>query len=197
MKRPTTLVLFSGGLDSAVLLAWAKRRGPVATLTADYAGRPAGERRAERALLRHFRITQRHRCAFPATHSSWVDGSADRSFIPGRNLLLHANAFSLARRLGYEAVAVGHLRTDGDEFPDARGEFLRAFARLWRLGDPDPRRAPRLLLPFIRGTKQDVVALGRRMGVPFEKSWSCHRDRQGPCGRCEACRERERALTVT
>jgi 7-cyano-7-deazaguanine synthase len=189
------LVLFSGGLDSAVLLHWARAKGPVATLTFDAPGRPRGERRAERRLLDAYGIRDRHRLAFPDGTASWVRGDRRRAYVPGRNLFFHASALLLAHRLGCRWVAAGHLATDAEAFPDARRSFFDRLEALDRAARRPGDRAVGILTPFLGWTKADVVREGRAGGVPLELSWSCYRDGPRPCGACTACRERGAALT--
>jgi len=51
-----------------------------------------------------------------------------------------------------------------------------------------------LLAPFLGMTKRDIVSLGVSLGVPFEKTYSCYRGTEPPCGECATCRQREEAL---
>jgi len=170
------VVLLSGGIDSAVALAWAKARYKVAAaLSCEVTGRPRREARActavaKRAGVRLIRV----KTPFLRPRPS--------GYAPARNLVLHAIALSVAEDLGAHAVVAGHNRSDASFFEDARPAYFR---RLERLG-----RGIRILLPFARYTDADVIALGARWGVPLELTWSCYRDGLRPCGRCSACRGR-------
>jgi 7-cyano-7-deazaguanine synthase len=194
VTRPTVLVLLSGGLDSAVLLAWARGKGRVAALTFEGPDRPRGERRAARRLLDHYAIRRRYVLRLPEPVPSWVRGPTDRGYVPGRNLFHHAGAMLLARRLGCRWVAAGHLAADAAAFPDARRRFLDDLERLAnearRRGEPPVG----ILTPFLGFTKARVAALGAAWGVPLGLTWSCYRDGPRPCERCVACRERRAAL---
>jgi 7-cyano-7-deazaguanine synthase len=169
------VVLVSGGIDSAVALAWAKERFDVTALSYEVAGRPRPEARAC-ALLAKRAKTRLLRVPTPFLRPR------PSGYVPARNLVFHAIALSIAEDLGAEAVIAGHNLSDAAAFDDARPSYLR---RVESLG-----RGIRILLPFARYTDAEVIALGRRLGVPLELTWSCYRDAARPCRRCSACRGR-------
>jgi len=192
---PGILVLVSGGLDSAVLLAWARQKGPVASLGVEGPDRPAKEREAAERLLDHYRVRDRFTVALPAGVTSWLRGDPTRAYVPGRNLFFHGAALLLAHRLGCRWVAAGHSGDDAQAFRDARRPFFDALETLDRKGlNPQDERVG-ILTPFLGWSKRDVAARGRDWGVPLELSWSCYRDGPTPCGVCTACRERRDALS--
>jgi 7-cyano-7-deazaguanine synthase len=173
MKR--AVVLVSGGLDSAVLLAEAKAGRRVTALSFDLAGRPKGEVRACAALVRWARVPLvRVPVRFLRPRAS--------GYVPARNLVYHAIALSLAEELGAAEVLAGHNRSDARAFADARPSFFRRLERL--------NGGPRIVLPFARLTDAQVLARGRRLGAPLHLTWSCYRDGARPCRRCAACRGR-------
>jgi 7-cyano-7-deazaguanine synthase len=170
------VVLVSGGIDSAVALAWAKERFPqVTALSCEVAGRPRREAQACAAVTRRAKTRL---IRIPARFLR----PRDSGYVPARNLVFHAIALSIAEDLGAEAVVAGHNLSDAASFDDARPSYFR---RVESLG-----RGVRILLPFARYTDADVIALGAQMGVPLELTWSCYRDGARPCRRCSACRGR-------
>lgn len=180
-------MLFSGGIDSTLALAWAQERGgAVHTLEIEWPGRPRGEARAARRILDRFRVRSRHVVRLP--HDLRPRGAHD-GYLASRNLVYHAVAQSLAEVLGAREVVAGHVDEDGRDFPDARPAFFRALAHLAAAGRPGGRRVP------IRNPLSPSVArrLIGGLPVPLEWTWSCWRDRARPCGRCEKC-TRRRAL---
>ena len=169
------VVLVSGGLDSAVALAWAKERFAVTALSFDVAGRPRREAKACDAVVKHARVPMlRVKTPFLRPQLS--------GYVPARNLVFHAIALSQAEERGADAVVAGHNLSDASAFDDARPAYFR---RVESLG-----QGIRILLPFARFTDAEVIALGTRMGVPLRLTWSCYRDRARPCRRCSACRGR-------
>lgn len=166
------VVLVSGGIDSAVALAWARERYDVTALSCEVAGRPRREAKACAAIARRAGAPLvRVRTPFLRPRPS--------GYVPARNLVFHAIALSIAEDRGAEAVVAGHNLSDASAFEDARPAYLR---RVESLG-----KGVRILLPFARYTDAEVIALGVRLSVPLELTWSCYRDGPRPCRRCSAC----------
>lgn len=189
--KARALVLVSGGIDSTVALAWALRRfGRAASLAFDYPGRPAGERLAERRILDRMSVRERYRVPLPLLAPPRGNGVPE-GYLPHRNLLFYANAFSLARSRGFTDLVGGHTREDGGHFEDAKPRYFRSLLRFARDGGG---ATPRLWLPLIRGDDAGSARRGIRLGLPIELTWSCYRDGERPCGRCAACKGREGAL---
>ena len=173
MKK--AIVLVSGGIDSAVALAWARERFRVTALSCEVAGRPRREAKACEAVTRRARV-QLLRVPLPFLRPR------PSGYAPARNLVIHAIALSIAEDRGAEAVVAGHNSSDASFFEDARPAYFR---RVESLGN-----GVRILLPFARMTDAEVTAMGVRMRVPLELTWSCYRDGARPCRRCSACRGR-------
>lgn len=176
------IVLVSGGIDSAVALAWALERYRVTALAFEIAGRPRREAEASRAIARRVGVPL---LKVPASFLR----PRPSGYVPARNLVFHAVALSIAEDRGARAVVAGHNRSDASIFADARPAYL---GRVQRLG-----RGVRILLPLARCTDADVIRLGVRLGAPLELTWSCYRDGRRPCGRCSACRGRIESFRKT
>lgn len=186
MRR--ALVLFSGGADSTLALAWALHRGyAVTTLEFDYPGRPRGEIRAAGRIARVLKVRDRLRVRLPF-HAARSKSSRD-GYIPGRNLAFHAVAQAVAESRKAHVVVAGHLRHDAHRFRDAGPRYLSEIAFLARRGRLD-RRLIRVILPAARLGAKHSRRLRNRLKAPLALSWSCWRDGPAPCGRCEKCRER-------
>jgi 7-cyano-7-deazaguanine synthase len=197
-----TAVLFSGGLDSAVLLADAARRGAVQPI---YVGVGLAWEAQERAfadrLLASSRIrnllplVELHvdmRDVYPPTHWA-VRGAApaydtpdEDVYIEGRNIVLLSKAAVFMARAGLDRVLMGPLA--GNPFPDASREFFDAMQQALSIGLAAPIRID---APLAALHKADVIRLGASLGVPFELTLSCMQPVGGMhCGRCSKCRER-------
>ncbi|HXW05191.1 MAG TPA: 7-cyano-7-deazaguanine synthase [Vicinamibacterales bacterium] len=202
-----TAVLFSGGLDSAVLLAQAASRGPVqplyisvglawedeelATARQLIQAMPFGRRTRPLASLR-FDMTD----VYTASH--WAvrgdppayDTPDEEVYLEGRNIVLLAKAGVFMRRANIARVLIGPLA--GNPFPDATAEFFDAMSRALSTGLAE---SVAIEAPFAKLHKADVIRLGARLGVPFELTLSCMRPAAGVhCGRCSKCRERIEAF---
>lgn len=201
---PASAVLFSGGLDSAVLLALERRnREPVwpVHVRAGLAWE-AAERRAIDRLLASAPFAGRvqpvtslavdMRDVYPPTH--WAiqgrppayDTPDEDVYLEGRNIVLIAKAAVLCARLDVERIALGPL--SGNPFPDATPDFFEAMSRAMSLGLGRPLAVE---APLATHQKDEVIHLGIELGVPLELTLSCMNpsgDRH--CGACSKCRER-------
>lgn len=211
--RGGTVVLLSGGMDSATCLAIARRAEPrVHALTIVYGQRHAREIRSARAIARHFRVRDHVVLRLPL--GPLLDSSLTRpekrlpksgprsrripsTYVPARNSILLAIALGYAESRGLESIYIGANAIDYSGYPDCRPEYLRAFERLARLatraGVEDDWRIE-VRAPLLRLSKREIVELGDRLGVPWALTWSCYAGGREPCGRCDACRLRARGF---
>jgi len=204
---PATAVLFSGGLDSAVLLAAEASRAEVLPIyVRSGLAWEAEERAAAEHLLQQPVFLGRTRPliavsvpvddVYPPTH--WAirgeppayDTPDEDVYLVGRNLLLLSKAAIVCARAGIGRIALGPLA--GNPFPDARPAFFTAMADALSLGLDHPIEIAR---PFETMHKDAVIARGASLGVPFELTLSCMNPvRRGHCGACSKCRERQQAF---
>ena len=203
---PITAVLFSGGLDSAVLVALAAQDGPVQPL---YVSVGLAWEAAERSVAAHFlaslpaanlrpmaslRVDMTD--VYPPTH--WAirgeapafDTPDEDVYLEGRNVILLSKAAVFMARAGIGRVWIGPLA--GNPFPDATAEFFGAFARALSIGVAAPIE---VVAPFAALHKAEVIRRGRELGVRLELTLSCMQPQEGlHCGRCSKCRERRDAF---
>ena len=200
-------MLFSAGLDSAVLLAQAASRGPAQPVyVRSGLAWEAAERRAIDRLLARDPFTRNvrpvvtlgvdMRDVYPPTHWA-IRGEAPAFdtpdadvYLEGRNVVLLSKAAVFMARTGLTRVLIGPLA--GNPFPDATPRFFDAMATALTLGLEAPIEID---APFAHLHKADVIRAGRALGVPFELTLSCMQpvgDRH--CGRCSKCRERRDAF---
>jgi 7-cyano-7-deazaguanine synthase len=203
-----SVVLLSGGMDSATCLAVAAREGrPVHALTVVYGQRHAREVDSARRLARQFGVV-RHtvlelplgpllesaltRPAAPIPSARRRRSSIPATYVPARNTILLAIALGYAESHRLARIYVGVNAIDYSGYPDCRPEFLRAFERLARVGTRVGVEGGRVRVeaPLLRRSKADIVRLGERLGVPWALTYSCYRGEATPCGRCDACRLR-------
>ena len=207
------VVLLSGGLDSATALAWARAEGyaPVA-LSFDYGQRHAAELRA---AVRLAAAAGCEHVAFPLDLGRFgasaltddaiavPEGPAEgipATYVPARNTVFLAVALALAEARGIRDLCLGVNAVDYSGYPDCRGEFLEAFARLAALGTKAGAegRGARIHAPLLELSKAEIIRLGARLGVDYAATVSCYRaDADGrACGRCEACRLRREGFAA-
>lgn len=208
-----SVVLLSGGMDSATCLAIAARaRAPVHALTVLYGQRHEREVRSARALARRYRVA-RHvvlrvplgpllessltRVSRPLPTHARATGRIPSTYVPARNTILLAVALGYAESHRLGAIYLGANAIDYSGYPDCRPEYLRAFERLARLATRagvEGGTRIRVLAPLLRMSKAEIVRRGARLGVPWELTWSCYAGGRRPCGRCDACRLRARGF---
>ena len=200
------VVLLSGGMDSAVALWWALKRGwRCRAVSFDYGQRHKRELANARALARWARVPlDVMRFTLPWSGSSLTDASASlphrrvekipkhipSTYVPGRNTLFLSFALSLADQIGARAIVIGANAIDYSGYPDCRAPYLHAFAKVARLGTrmgTEKKQSISIHAPLIRLTKAGIVRLGLKLGAPLDKTWSCYQGGRRPCGRCDSC----------
>jgi 7-cyano-7-deazaguanine synthase len=217
--RPRSVVLLSGGLDSATAAAWALDQGhePIA-LSMAYGQRHLGELEAARAIARALGI-ERHRVLHVdlgalggSALTAAIDVPKDRpdeaigggipvTYVPARNTVFLALALAAAEAFEASAIVLGVNALDYSGYPDCRPAFLEAFEEVARLGTRVgiEGRPIRVLAPLLHLSKAGIIRLGMGLGVPYEHTLSCY-DPVGQegawahCGRCDACRLRRRGF---
>lgn len=182
----------SGGIDSTVLLYDLLDQGEdVIGFGVDYGQRHRRELHFARDLCQALDLQYVvAKVMAPFVGSELTDGQGG-VVVPNRNMVLISLAGATAVSAGAEAVAIACHGGDFDLFPDCRGSFLEeAFRALRRATDGQVG----LRYPYVRSTKLEVVKRGVELKVPFDRTWSCYRGGDEPCGECLACRERREAL---
>jgi 7-cyano-7-deazaguanine synthase len=207
----SALVLLSGGLDSATLLWWAQQRFYCQAVTFLYGQKHAKEINSARTLARvagcplctvrlslpvlRSSLTDRH-ISIPSARPRIGAISIPSTYVPGRNSLFLSAALSIAESAGIGTVLFGANAVDFSGYPDCRPDYIRAMQRVSRLGTKIGREGKpiKILAPFLHKSKADIIRLGMKLGVPYEKTWSCYRGGKNPCHTCESCVLRERGF---
>ncbi|MGB7293665.1 MAG: 7-cyano-7-deazaguanine synthase QueC [Thermodesulfobacteriota bacterium] len=114
------------------------------------------------------------------------------TIVPNRNSIFLSIAIGYAVSTGANRVFFGAHHSDRGIYPDCRPEFVEAFESAERLATDNPDLT--VNAPFAHMDKSDIVKLGTKLGVPYQKTWSCYRGGDLHCGVCSSCRERKRAF---
>jgi 7-cyano-7-deazaguanine synthase len=204
----SAVVLLSGGLDSATVLAIAVAEGwRCHALSVDYGQRHRAELAAAAQLARalgavEHRVVQLDLGVFGGSAltdptiavPTQASPGIPVTYVPARNTILLALALAHAEVTESDAIFTGANAVDYSGYPDCRPEFLEAFERLANLAT---RRAVegapiRVLAPIVRMSKAEIVRQGYELGVDFALTVSCYNaDPAGrACGACDACRFR-------
>ncbi len=203
-----SVAIFSGGLDSTVLLHELLAGGDeVLALSIDYGQRHRVEltraqetaarlgvewRLAElgalRSLLSGSSLTS-DEIAVP--HGHYAEPSMKVTVVPNRNMILLAVAAGWAISRAADRLAYGAHAGDHSIYPDCRPEFAAAMAGALALADWHKLK---LHCPFIAWTKSQIVRRGHELGVDFAATWSCYEGGPRHCGQCGTCTERREAF---
>ncbi len=180
-----TIVLLSGGLDSATVLAGCVASGDEClAIGFDYDQPHRIELDAAEELAEFYGVPF-ERIGLPAMLNAKVDDVV----FAGRNLILASLAIAVAQARKFDRIAVGCNATDWRRFPDCRPEFWRALEKCAEA------YGIKVVAPLLYHSKHDVVDAARKLNVHIEMTWSCY-DPKGaaPCGTCLACITRNEAL---
>ncbi len=205
---PKAVVLLSGGLDSATVLAMAKAEGyECHALSVAYGQRHSAElvaavRVAQRlgaASHKHIQVNldaiggsalTDHRIAVPESETSGIPVT----YVPARNTMFLALALGQAEVVGAKALFIGVNAVDYSGYPDCRPAFIEAFQHLASVATKAGVEGAGFTVhtPLIALTKADIIQKGTALGVDFAETVSCYQaDAEGrACGRCDSCRIR-------
>jgi 7-cyano-7-deazaguanine synthase len=205
---PRAVILLSGGLDSATVLAMARAQGRECyALSVAYGQRHEVELDAAAAVARHLGARE-HRVM--RVDLANIGGSAltDASiavptspgegipitYVPARNTIMLSLAMAWAEVLDAREIHVGVNAIDYSGYPDCRPEFIAAFQALAGLATKAGVEGRGLVVraPLIQMSKAQIVREGMRLGVDYSLTVSCYQaDEKGlACGLCDSCRLR-------
>ena len=202
------VVLLSGGLDSATVLAMARSQGfDCYALSLDYGQRHHAELAAARRVATALGVKE-HK-VLPLSldaigGSALTDNSIDVpeaggegipiTYVPARNTVFLALALGWAEVLGATDLFVGVNAVDYSGYPDCRPAFIEAFEHLANLATKAGVEGERFRVhaPLIEMSKAEIIRAGTELGVDYELTVSCYQaDRDGvACGVCDSCRLR-------
>jgi 7-cyano-7-deazaguanine synthase len=218
--RPAAVVLLSGGMDSAVVLAHLRHEGfDCHALSFDYGQRHrveleratevakalgAASHRVATIDLRIFGASALTAdIAVPKGRDVEHAHDIPVTYVPARNTIFLAHALAMAESLGARDLGIGVNAIDYSGYPDCRPGFVEAFERLanlaTRAGVEAAERGERWIrvhTPLLQLTKAGIIRRGRELGVDLSRTVSCYDPAPtgDPCGTCDACQLRERGF---
>jgi 7-cyano-7-deazaguanine synthase len=206
------VVLLSGGLDSATVLAIARSEGYAChALSVDYGQRHTAELAAAARVAEQLGAVG-HRVvrlglgdfggsaltdatiAVPEAPSAGIPVT----YVPARNTVMLALALAWAEVLGARDLFIGVNAVDYSGYPDCRPDFIAAFERMANLATRAGVEGARLRVhaPLQHLSKAEIIHRGRALGVDYAQTVSCYQaDATGrACGVCDACRLRRQGF---
>lgn len=209
MSDKRAVVLLSGGLDSATVLAQARAQGfQCHALSVDYGQRHHAELAAAQRVARELgahehRVINIDLTAFGGsalTDANIAVPEAATSgipltYVPARNTIMLSLALAWAEVLQAQDIFFGVNAVDYSGYPDCRPEFVDAFERMANLATKAAVEGKALTLhaPLLHLSKAEIIQVGMQLGVDYALTVSCYQaDESGrACGRCDSCRLRQ------
>ena len=206
MKK--AVVLLSGGLDSATVLALARQQGyGCFTLSVDYGQRHHAELAAAQRLSQVLGAIEQRVVNIDLTGfggSALTDASIavpeqispgiPLTYVPARNTIMLSLALAWAEVLQVQDIFIGVNAVDYSGYPDCRPQYIAAFEHMANLATKAAVEGRRLTLhtPLLHMSKADIIRLGVQLGVDYSLAVSCYQaDESGrACAICDACRLR-------
>ena len=209
MKKPA-VVLLSGGLDSATVLAIAKRQGykPYA-LSFSYGQRHAWELEAAKRVAASIGVADHKTATIDlrvfggSALTAEIDVPKGRNademghgipitYVPARNTIFLSFALAWAEVLGSSDIFIGVNALDYSGYPDCRPEYIEAFEKMANLATKagvEGHQSLKIHTPLIAMTKAQIIAMGIELGVDYSLTSSCYDPSPTgePCGQCDSC----------
>jgi 7-cyano-7-deazaguanine synthase len=205
VTRPNkSIVVLSGGPDSATVAYWAKNQGynvyamtckygQIATKEVEYATRIAERLKVPIKVVDLSSLKE----IFTGV-TSLIDENIPMTssfsqpiIVPFRNAIFLSIAVSYAVTVGATRVFYGAQGSDEPFYPDCRKEFWKSFEKAARLGTD---KEIVIEAPLSNIPKSEMIKLGSQLGVPFDLTWSCYLNGPKHCGKCESCTNRKKAF---
>lgn len=214
------LVLLSGGVDSSTCLAMTVNeygKENVCALMAAYGQKHVKELEAARNIAAYYevelleidltKIFTYSNCSLlnhstqEVPHGTYQEQLQNKqeavisTYVPFRNGLFLSTAASIAISKQCDVILYGAHSDDaaGDAYPDCSEEFNTAMNQAIYLGSG---KQVKIVAPFVKLHKQDIVRKGLELNVPYELTWSCYEGHEYACGKCGTCIDREKAFEL-
>jgi 7-cyano-7-deazaguanine synthase len=209
-QKPKAVVLLSGGLDSATVLAIASHRFECHAISFNYRQRHISELEAARKIARQLGI--RHQViqlddgvlagsALTDTGINIPDELGEGipvTYVPARNTVFLAHALAVAEVIGSSDIFIGVNAVDYSGYPDCRPEYIEAFSKMANLATKAGVEGQHLVIhtPLISMSKAEIIRTGVELGVDYGQTISCYQaDADGrACGVCDSCRFRKQGF---
>ncbi len=213
-----TVLVYSGGMDSTTLLytlladarstAGIKRKDEVVAISFNYGQRHDKELKCAAKICKklgvpHVVIDVRSinklmsgssltSKTIKVPHGHYEDQNMRSTVVPNRNMVFISLATAYAVSLKFDCIALAVHSGDHAIYPDCRPEFIKKVDAVTRIANYE---SIKVLAPFMNKSKTQIARIGRRLGVPFEETWTCYEGGARPCGKCGSCVERAEALS--
>ncbi len=213
-NKPRAIILLSGGLDSATVLAIASQDFECHAISFDYAQRSFSEIKAAKQLAGSYAASYQliHIDTGVMTGSALTDQSIDvpedvfdedsaeipATYVPARNTLFLSHALSVAEVMSSQDIFIGVNAVDYSGYPDCRPEFIRAFQNMANLATKAGVEGDYLTIhtPLIDKSKAQIIKIGDSLGVDYSLTVSCYQanEKGEACSLCDSCQLRQKGF---
>jgi len=211
MGKRLAVCLVSGGMDSCVTAAIAKQENrELAFLHISYGQlTQERERKAFNDIADFYGVERRLDVSIEylakiggssltdkgikVTEADLESDEIPKSYVPFRNANMLAIATSWAEVIGAQAIHIGAVAEDSSGYPDCRREFFDAFEKTIKTGTK-PETKIKIKTPIIDLPKAEIVKRAVELEAPLHLTWSCYRNEDLACGRCDSCALRLRGF---
>ena len=210
LKKPKAIVLLSGGLDSATVLAIASKDYECIALSFDYRQRHVSELEAAKAIASDYgvphqviRLDDGVLGGSALTDDTievpdHIESGIPVTYVPARNTVFLAHALAIAEMNASTDIFIGVNAVDYSGYPDCRPDFIEAFEKMANLATKAAVEGKQLHVhtPLIDMSKAEIIRAGIELGVDYSRTVSCYQaDLKGKaCGVCDSCRYRKKGF---
>lgn len=209
-QNKKAVVLLSGGLDSATVLAIARENYDCHTISFNYKQRHISELKAASKIAEHAGVSHQliELDAGVMTGSALTESNIKIpdelsegipvTYVPARNTIFLAHALAIAETMTLSDIFIGVNAVDYSGYPDCRPAFIEAFTRMANLATRAGVEGGELIIhtPLIGMSKAEIIRMGDNLGIDYSQTISCYQaDEEGrACGVCDSCRFRRKGF---
>jgi len=209
MKK--AIILVSGGMDSCVTASCAKSDGfELCFLHINYNQKTEGKELSSFNKIANF-FNVKEKLVINMDYFSIIGGSCltdsnikvpkgnlnnteiPISYVPFRNANILSAATSWAEVINAKAIYIGAVEEDSSGYPDCRRSFYDAFEKTINEGTK-PNTSIAIKSPLIHLSKKEIILKGIQLQTPLELTWSCYKNEDIPCEKCDSCLLRARGF---
>jgi len=203
--KQKAIVLFSSGLDSTTVLYYAMSKGyECHCLIFDYGQKHSKEvnnaKKFAESLHLDYHIVK---TSIPWDTSSLInkdkkipehkqikEGFVPSTYVPGRNTIFLSYAISYAETIKAKKIFLGINAVDFSSYPDCTPQYLKSMQQVMKALN----NGIEICAPIEKYSKSQIIKLGTKLKVPYEKTWSCYNGKNKPCGKCDSCKLRAKGF---
>jgi 7-cyano-7-deazaguanine synthase len=111
------------------------------------------------------------------------------TYVPARNTIFLSVALGFAETVDADAIFIGATFADYSGYPDCRPKYFKAFQKMADIATKKGVNGKKIqiMTPVLNLSKAEIIKKGSKLGVPFDKTWSCYLGKEKACGRCDSC----------